>query len=380
YVRPEANTMQQDNRGNGISFIDVQEIPSDDYPEHYFNFASYKKLPARPDVKHKILTVSEANGEGSVQNEQIAHGYYLCPRMVFKNEFLLPVTVSFVLTRSLENLISDLRLELPGNQTSIESAFDDLDVCHSLVDQLSPPVLFSQLRGMDYDQLFAEFNVGAARQTCVSTELSLKEAEVAEEICLRGQIATLESAVGSKDTELAFVNAQVAKLNDDLSSLQLSFGELSAKAATLESQKDSMTDQDEQVKVLSDRVAELDSDLMGMVVHLDEEFYPRFLTTIAGRRWILSRGLKLVVMKCLQSSEYLVALGGAIGRAIDKGMQNGLEAGIDHGWTGKSLADVAAYDPSAEENYVSVVNALRGLDFPLLSQLDSQKNAKLLIS
>ncbi|GKF49198.1 hypothetical protein Tco_0142449, partial [Tanacetum coccineum] len=42
-------------------------------------------------------------------------------------------------------------------------------------------------------------------------------------------------------------------------------------------------------------------------------------------------GLKLVVMKCLQSLEYLAALGKAIGRAIDNGMQNGLEAGIDRG-------------------------------------------------
>nr|GEW65252.1 hypothetical protein [Tanacetum cinerariifolium] len=38
------------------TFINVQEIPSNEYPEHYFNFASYNELPARPDVKHTILT------------------------------------------------------------------------------------------------------------------------------------------------------------------------------------------------------------------------------------------------------------------------------------------------------------------------------------
>ncbi|GKF17950.1 hypothetical protein Tco_0062868, partial [Tanacetum coccineum] len=70
--------------------------------------------------------------------------------------------------------------------------------------------------------------------------------------------------------------------------------------------------QDEQVKILSDKVAGLDVELMGMALHLDEEFYPCFLTTIAGRRWILSCGLKLVVMKCLQSLEYLASLGKAI--------------------------------------------------------------------
>ncbi|GJS65027.1 hypothetical protein Tco_0679591 [Tanacetum coccineum] len=160
-----------------------------------------------------------------------------------------------------------------------ESALDDPDVCRSLVDQLAPPVLFSQLRGMDYDQLFAEFNAGLharhvlalrdAKIASLKARLSLKEAEAAEAIrlcghvatveaakaarvsemdglrernlaleseknTLEGQVATLESAAGSKDTELASVNAQVAKLNDDLSSLQLSFGELSAKAATLD--------------------------------------------------------------------------------------------------------------------------------------------------
>ncbi|GKE76380.1 hypothetical protein Tco_1542500, partial [Tanacetum coccineum] len=76
--------------------------------------------------------------------------------------------------------------------------------------------------------------------------------------------------------------------------------------------------QDEQVRFLSDRVAGLDSELMEMALHMDKEFYPHYLTTIAGRRWILGRGLKLAVMKCLQSPEYIASLGGAIGRAIDK--------------------------------------------------------------
>nr|GEX28158.1 hypothetical protein [Tanacetum cinerariifolium] len=112
-------------------------------------------------------------------------------------------------------------------------------------------------------------------------------------------------------------------------------------------------------KILSDKVAELDFDLLGMALHLDEEFYPCFLTTIAGWRWILGRGLRLVVMKYLQSPEYLAALGRAIGRAIDKGRQDGLAACIDHGNGGRGLVDVAAYNPFAEANYFSVVNALR---------------------
>ncbi|GKA61395.1 hypothetical protein Tco_0760802 [Tanacetum coccineum] len=58
-------------------------------------------------------------------------------------------------------------------------------------------------------------------------------------------------------------------------------------------------------------------------------------------------------------------------------MHNGLEASIDHERAGRSLADIVAYDPSAEANYVSVVHALRGLDFPLLSQLESRKDTSI---
>nr|GFA14738.1 hypothetical protein [Tanacetum cinerariifolium] len=83
-----------------------------------------------------------------------------------------------------------------------DSDLDDLDVFRSVVDHLAPPLLFSQLLSMNYEQLLTEFNVGAARQTCLSIEdgrlkerdakiasfkaqLYLREAEAAEAIYLR---------------------------------------------------------------------------------------------------------------------------------------------------------------------------------------------------
>ncbi|GJX17001.1 hypothetical protein Tco_0217833 [Tanacetum coccineum] len=252
---------------------------------------------------------------------------------------------------------------------------DDPEVCRSMTDQLAPPEFFSQLRGMDCEQLFVEFNVGAARQTYLSAEvrlrseynyrerkkferkcqrhtdllkekdakiaslkarLSLKEAEATERNSVLEEekgvidekVTIVESVAIAKETELASLTTKMDKLIQDLSSLQLSFEELSIRASSLESQKGGLTDrvssletacsvlrtqvsgyklfkeqieavQDEQVKVLSDRVAKLDSGLMGMAVHLDEEFYPRFLTTIAGQRWIISCGFRLAVMRCL---------------------------------------------------------------------------------
>ncbi|GJW94967.1 hypothetical protein Tco_0174639 [Tanacetum coccineum] len=135
--------------------------------------------------------------------------------------------------------------------------------------------------------------------------------------------------------------------------------------------------QDEQVKELSDCVAGLDSELMDLARHLDEEFYPLFLTTIAGRRWIIGHGFRLAIMKCLQSPEYVAAFGAVIGLAIDKGIQTRLVVGIDHKKAGRGLADVVAYDPSVEARYVSDVLAFCDLDFNIISQLESQKDASI---
>ncbi|GKE54546.1 hypothetical protein Tco_1489702 [Tanacetum coccineum] len=82
-------------------------------------------------------------------------------------------------------------------------------------------------------------------------------------------------------------------------------------------------------------------------------------------------------MKCLQSSEYLSALGGAIGRAIDKCMQDGLKAGVDHVRAGRGLDNIAAYDPSVESNFVYAINALGAVNFPLLAQPESRKDASM---
>nr|GFB72666.1 hypothetical protein [Tanacetum cinerariifolium] len=49
--------------------------------------------------------------------------------------------------------------------------------------------------------------------------------------------------------------------------------------------------------------------------------------------------------------------------------------GIDHGRKWRSLTDVAAYNPSAEANFNSVLQELRELDYPLLSKLKSHKDA-----
>ncbi|GJX05455.1 hypothetical protein Tco_0191371 [Tanacetum coccineum] len=229
------------------------------------------------------------------------------------------------------------------------------------------------------------FVVEASEAARVSELNSLKEQNIVlkkEKNALEGQVVALESVAATKDTELMSLNAQTAKLAQDLSSLQLSCDKMSIKADSLKSQRNGIIDQceavhDEQVKEVSNHVAGLDSELMALALYLDEESYPRIQTTIVGRWWIIGHGFRLAILKCRQSPEYAAAFGAVIGLAIDKGIQAILVAGIDHGKSGRSLADIASYDPSVEARYVSPVLAFCDLDFNLLHKLESQKDASI---
>ncbi|GJV03619.1 hypothetical protein Tco_1337188 [Tanacetum coccineum] len=193
----------------------------------------------------------------------------------------------------------------------------------------------------------------------LKAHLSLKEAEAAEAIRLRSQVSVVEATKAARASKLNGLKERNAALEGQLSCDKLSF-----KASSLEFEKDKLVDQ---VSKLEGTCFELRDEVS------DEEFYPCYLTTIAGRRWILSYGLKLIVIKCLQLLKYLAALGEAIGHAIDKGMQVGLAIGIDYGKVRRDLTDVVAYDPSMKANFMSALSALRAVSF----QLESHKDASI---
>ncbi|GKF47123.1 hypothetical protein Tco_0136925, partial [Tanacetum coccineum] len=162
------------------------------------------------------------------------------------------------------------------------------------------------------------------------------------------------------------INSKVASLESEKDCLATQKSSLESALELFKEHVEKM--QDEQTRALSEHVAAIDSNLLEMVLHMDAEFYPRYL---------LSRELRLVLAKCLSSPEYLSAMGEAIGRAIYKGMQDGLVAGIEHGTVGRSITDVAAFNPFVEGDYVVAINALQGVSFPLLAQLEANKDASM---
>ncbi|GKD04985.1 hypothetical protein Tco_1179959 [Tanacetum coccineum] len=247
------------------------------------------------------------------------------------------------------------------------SRLDDSRVCREMLDEFAPPKFFVSARGMEHDQLFNEFNVGAARQMSLSAESlwdemnALKERNIIlekEQSALDVKVTYLEASAMGKECELTNLNAQLT---------------------SVKSQNDNLADQVHELELSSSGLQE---NLSGCGSYRDGlplggKIYPHLLMTISSWRWLLTHGLKLVLVKCLNSSECLTALGAAISRPIEKGMQSGLATGIDHGKKGRSLADVVAYNPDAKADFNSAIQKFREVDFPLLAGLKSHKDASM---
>ncbi|GJV74115.1 hypothetical protein Tco_1494110 [Tanacetum coccineum] len=306
--------------------------------------------------------------------------------------------------------------------------------CANMIDHFTPPAFFKTVRGMEHEQLFAEFNVSAARNLSLSSEvrmraeynilekrkwrslaeekdslLGAKDKEIEElsleaiEGSLRGevasvkgyndlleqernvlrlQVASLESTVAEKDHELSDLEISSSSLRSQNQGLVSQVHELETSSVRLREQLDLYEEnmkrleefQDNLMRPLETRLAEIDADFTRCCIHFQESFHSHLLNP-AGRRWLLAHGMKLLMAKCLNSTEYMEALRNAFGRTIEKGMQEGLAAGIEHGQAGRCLTDLEAYIPSVEVDFNSVVCDLRDLDFPLLQELSNKKDA-----
>ncbi|GKA36956.1 hypothetical protein Tco_0723521 [Tanacetum coccineum] len=186
---------------------------------------------------------------------------------------------------------------------------------------------------------------------------------------LNVKVAGLPASVKVREQEAADLDAMVHKLETSSAGLQ-------DKVEAYENFIDQLEKfQDEKMAEVNEKFDKLCADFVEMTLHLEEKFYPHLLTTISGRRWLLSHGLELTIAKCLNSTKYISVLGAAIGRAVKNGMQEGLSAGITHGSEGRKLTDVAGYNPSAEADYLSALQRLQSVNFSLIGELKSNKDA-----
>ncbi|GJX49009.1 hypothetical protein Tco_0275854 [Tanacetum coccineum] len=286
------------------------------------------------------------------------------------------------------------RWYVPRRNITNDSLLDDGFSCCTLVDRVAPFPFFSALCSMDCDQLYTEFNVGAARQICLGLEVRSsakhklelkeklnakyaareKEAEAAEVVHLRHQVSSL-SGEKSALTAWHVPRPGLKLLHWHLSVIGLLLRFLLCVPLFRISRR-KWNSSGNQARSCTNRVGRLEAHVIGCLRHMEREFYPTYLTLLVGRRWLLTHGIQLALLKCLKSLEYQGILGHALGRAVDFGMQEGLEAGHEHGVTGRSLSVVDAYNPKvASADYVNAVKALEDIHFPLVDLLKSKKDA-----
>ncbi|GJV29772.1 hypothetical protein Tco_1386220 [Tanacetum coccineum] len=305
--------------------------------------------------------------------------------------------------RTVVNPDADLqKVYVPKWNVTNGSGVDTATDCRENVDELAPPRFFAVVRNMEHDQLFIEFNIGTARQVCLSVEVrtraefnirerrrlsakckeqesllvqtneenaSLKEQlllKEAEAIRLRGQAYAFEAMEKSLREEVKLLRerslALEKKRDSFVAASQAVVADKECEVATLNSTITSVQGRND---VLLDQVHQLesscsnlrkeitDADLVAAVLHLEETFCHHLLTAVASRRWLLDHGMKLVVVKCLNSPEYLSALG-----TFEPGRRS-------------------AYNPSADADYDAAMQQFRDVSFSLLLELKSRKDASI---
>ncbi|GKA45444.1 hypothetical protein Tco_0738240, partial [Tanacetum coccineum] len=268
------------------------------------------------------------------------------------------------------------KVYVPQWSVTNDSRLDDGRTYRKMVGAASQMSLSAEVR------MRAEYNIRERRR------LNSVEAEAAEAIPLRAKASKFEAIEKSLQIEVRVLKDYNTTREKEKSELDVKVvdlvalvkvreqeaADLDAMVTSIKSQNDNLVDQvheletysvglqekvtayencmgkleefqDEQIRVMNDKFEKLYVDFVEMEVHLEEKFYPHLLTTIAGRRWLLTYGVKLAIVKCLHSPEYLSALRAAISMAIEKGI-----------------------------DYIFALQELQDVNFSLLAELKSNKD------
>nr|GEV78740.1 hypothetical protein [Tanacetum cinerariifolium] len=221
------------------------------------------------------------------------------------------------------------RIYVPKWNVTNDSVLDDPYVCLSTKVRMRAKYTLErkgELEDKCAEQAFLLSEIDA-EIVHLKSLLSLKEAEAAEAIRLRGQLIVVEAAGAANDGELR---------------------DLKEKNFALKREKD----------VMSEKIATLESANAGKEKNSLESAFELFRER----------------MEALKDEHAKILGDRAIGCTVNKGIQDGLKAKIDHGQASKDLSVLEAYDPYEEVKYIDVVNALGAVDFPLLSELESKKD------
>ncbi|GKC43192.1 hypothetical protein Tco_1060914 [Tanacetum coccineum] len=115
--------------------------------------------------------------------------------------------------------------------------------CANMIDYFTPPAFFKTVRGMEHEQLFAEFNVSAARNLSLSSEVRMRaEYNILEKRRWKSLAEEKDNLLQVKDKEIEELRSQllqakdesmeVARLRTRVSSLEAIEGSLRGEVAS----------------------------------------------------------------------------------------------------------------------------------------------------
>ncbi|GJX91169.1 hypothetical protein Tco_0344495 [Tanacetum coccineum] len=270
----------------------------------------------------------------------------------------------------------------PGWGVTNDCRLDTPEACQDMVDYIVPPGCFSELRHLPITNFLSQYNINLARQVAMGSQLRLRfEQEVRLLKKAKAQVARRDQRIQVREEEIKKLDLEIKSFK--FTDLQVSNDQLSKQVSTLQTQvtgEERIKATFEEFKKYEDdkveqRCAEMDDRLNKLSVDFNEELYPHMLTVIAGRRWVIGHGMRLAVMKCVESSEIRQAFVDVVSAGLAKGMSEGLKYGVEHGKAGRVLADIEAYDPEANSKLVKALQDLKDLKYPMMDQLERLKDA-----
>nr|GEY58215.1 transposase (putative), gypsy type [Tanacetum cinerariifolium] len=279
-----------------------------------------------------------------------------------------------------ENVSSPAEVGSPGSVYQPEwgvtngSLLDTPEACQDLVDYAAPTGYFSELRHMHNEEFLGQYNINLARQVAMGSQLRLRfeqEAKLLQksvaQVARRDQrIQAWESKIKNLkallETEVGMKRAAEEKsvgLSQELERMRAQFSKLQVSNERLSQQVDALQQQVSGEEMLKAAFKE----------------YKRQQDQLVEQRWVIGHGLRLSMMKCVESLEMRQAFADVVSAGVAKSMSEGLKHGVENGRAQLTVESLEAYDPEAEAKFAAALQSLKDLKYPLLDQLEGLKDA-----
>nr|GEX41340.1 hypothetical protein [Tanacetum cinerariifolium] len=272
----------------------------------------------------------------------------------------------------------------PGWGVTNDCHLDAPDACQDIMDHITPLRYFFELRHLPNADFLDQYNITLTQQVAMGSQLRLRfEHEVRLLKKARSKIARRDQRIKLREEEIKKLDQKMYGLQNQAKNLKtLLEAEVDMKKsaevknAELANELDSLRVHFSDLQVSNKQLSEqMDARLDKLSVEFDEELYPRMLTAIAGRRWVIGHDLCLAVMKCVESSKIRQTFTDVVSAGLAKGISEGLKYGIEHGKAGLDLADVEAYDSQSNNKLVKALQDLKDLKYLMIDQLGKLKDA-----